>query len=300
MWKPEEPWSVQEGTWELEFQSQIGNRIWFLHESFVALCRLRPERALSSGRGIVRLHSLSKLLSELIPEVGGEVGPIDLNECEGLAVPIQVQEVERRLPVQCGLCNPERFLKGAHLRAFQIQDLLRWTDVPCRNELPRFCYRVASKDEHLLRSALLKRGFSCLVPESKLLTDTDGGVLLNGLFMVQDRPGKYRLIFDKRPTNYLESALKWLELQMGCMFGRVRLQDDEDIRASGTDLDSYFNRLLQHGSAIAGAGFGRRIDPKTAKSLGFETEEHCRQAVTITGMGGGTTPLLRNRLTLKF
>ena len=36
--------------------------------------------------------------------------------------------------------------------------------------------------------------------------------------------------------------------------------------------------------------FGRRVDPEMARTLGVNTDEHCRQVVAVTGMGGLNNP----------
>ena len=92
---------------------------------------------------------------------------------------------------------------------------------------------------------------------------------MNGLFTVEDRPGRFRLIFDKRPSNAGERNLEWLSLPMGSMFARVRLDDASELRASGSYRDSYFNRLRQHPKALASSAFGRQSSAGEAARLGF-------------------------------
>ena len=67
--------------------------------------------------------------------------------------------------------------------------------------------------------------------------------------MVEDRPGKFRFTFDRRPANHDELHLPWLRLPMGAMLIRLALGDDQEARGSGSDVDSYFNRLRQHPGA---------------------------------------------------
>ena len=86
---------------------------------------------------------------------------------------------------------------------------------------------------------------------------------------------------------------------MGIMITRLRLRDPQELRGSGTDLDSYFNRLKQHESAMARSAFGRRIAPSEARELGFEFTEWARQAVAVTGMGSGHSPAFAQQLHLE-
>ena len=151
---------------------------------------------------------------------------------------------------------------------------------------------VSHEVEDVLRDLLLERGYSILVPESMLARKDDGRLLLGGLFMVEDRPGKLRLIFDKRSTNFGEVPLKWFQLLMGSMFGRLRLSDSQLLRGSGYDLESFFNRLRQHPSALPRAAFGRRVLPEVARCFGLDVREPCRQVVAVCGMGGLNCPAI--------
>ena len=144
---------------------------------------------------------------------------------------------------------------------------------------------MSVEEEGELRRLLLSSGYSTLMPESAIAKREDGRPLLGGLFMVEGRPGNFRLIFDKRPTICGEKPWRWLELHMGAIFSRIRLQDDEPLRGSGSDLDSFFNRLKQHPSALARAAFGRKVSPEEAAERGLITSESSRQAVAVCGMG---------------
>ena len=207
-------------------------------------CRLDPRLSLALGRGTARLHRLQTLLGEISPEIACG-SHIDLDSAESVALPVSVSEIIKRVPLDCGKCHPELYLKGKHRQTFLHQEHLVVSEEPFAAALPKPCYRVEESEEEKLREELLRRGFSCLIPESQVATTHEGRLILNGMFQVEDRPGKHRLIFDKRPSNLCERSLPWLELPLGVLFCRIKLAEDEELRCSGSDLDSYFNRLQQ-------------------------------------------------------
>ena len=255
-------------------------------EEILPSCRLRADSALALGRGIVRLHRLETALELLAPEK--EIDSKNIEQQVTVALPVSLPEVEKRLPASCGLCDPRDWLCGEKLRWFCHQDVhLGHVD---DKDLPRSCYRVDATDERELRRLLVKSGYATLLPQECIATRDDGRLLLGGLFMVEDRPGKHRLIFDKRQTNAGEIPLRWLALPMGAMFSRIRLSDDQLMRGSGSDLDSFFNRLRQHESALPRAGFGRQVSPEEAAELGFFFTGPSRMAVKVIGMGGLNSP----------
>ena len=47
----------------------------------------------------------------------------NLDSQAAVAHPVVVEEVARRLPVECGTCDPQRYLRGDHLTWFQSQHL---------------------------------------------------------------------------------------------------------------------------------------------------------------------------------
>ena len=192
----------------------------------IATCRLSPEQSLVLGRGTARLHRLQTILSDIAPRV--VVGShVDLDAAESVALPVSLSEVQKRVPAHCGQCHPEKYLHHEHLEVFENQDQLVVEEHPFISAVPKPCFRVDRDTEPSLRKFLLDSGFACILPESAVATSHEGRLLLNGLFAVEDRPGKHRLIFDKRPTNCTEISLPWLRLPMGFLFCRIVLQDDE-------------------------------------------------------------------------
>ena len=264
----------------------------------VVTCRLSPEQCLALGRGTARLHRLQTILSELSPEI--VVGShVNLDSAETVALPVSIPEIEKRVPAECGLCHPENYLRHEHLRAFNDQERLVVEQHPFQSSLPKPCFMVDPAIESKLRELLLERQFACLIPESQIATSHEGRLMLNGMFAVEDRPGKHRLIFDKRPTNSCELSLPWLRLPMGFLFCRVKLRDDEELRCSGSDLDSFFNRLRQNPAILGRAAFGRQVSIEEASRLGYPMEEASRMAVRIIGMGGLNSPAIAQQTHLE-
>ena len=149
------------------------------------------------------------LLGDMSPDIACG-SHIDLDSAESVALPVSVSEIIKRVPLDCGKCHPEIYLKGKYRQTFLHQEHLVVSEEPLAAALPKPCYRVEESEEEKLRE--LRRGFSCLIPESQVATTHEGRLILNGMFQVEDRPGKHRLMFDKRPSNICERSLPWLEL----------------------------------------------------------------------------------------
>ena len=99
-----------------------------LVESLLPYCRLKPDESLCKGRGTVRLFHLESLLEQIV--LKAEVH-CNLDSQVAVAHPVSVSEVERRLPADCGTCDPQRYLRGDHLKWFQNQHLSVFRS-PCR------------------------------------------------------------------------------------------------------------------------------------------------------------------------
>ena len=284
------------GTWQQSVRQEVAFEM--LMRDIEAMCRLQLSSCLAVGRGTAKLHALQSELCSLHDELVAQK-KVDLVSQVSVACEVQVPAVEKRLPSDCGKCDPGLWLKGSKRHTFMNQHLLVNPDALLDKEGDKFCYRVHPKDEIDLRHLLLTTGFSILLPESDLAKAPSGRVLLGGLFMVEDRPGKYRLIYDRRPANREEHSLPWLRLPMGSMIARIRLADAFELRGSGSDLDSYFNRLLQHESALSRSAFGRQVSPNEAAKYGYKFEGPSRQVVAVCGMGSLNSPAIAQETHLK-
>ena len=77
---------------------------------------------------------------------------------------------------------------------------------------------------------------------------------------------------------------------MGFMFCYIQLKDDEELRGSGSDIDSFFIRLRQCPNSLARSAFGRRVSIEEAAALRFLFSEPSRQVVRVASMGGINSP----------
>ena len=265
-----------------------------LWKELLPFSRLLPEQALSKGRGVAKLNQLTSMLEECVDQATDE-STFDVGKLEAVALPVVPSEVAKRLPLRCGTVDPSKFLKNQEKHIFCNQSLLELQPQPAAEDLPPFCYRVAAEQESDLRDLLLTRRFTELWPESRLARRSDGRVLLGGLFQVTDRPGKYRLIYDARPSNAGERKLDWLRLPLGFLFARIRLMAWEEVRGSGADIESYFPQLAQHESAMGRSAVGRAVSPEVAALYGYEFSEPSRQVVRVLGMGKLNSPALAQR-----
>lgn len=188
--------------------------------------------------------------------------------------------------------NPPDILKGAAEHHFNHQLGLLKDPQPEPEEFPRFCFLVSKAEEKKLRRLLLSRNWARLLPESKLARRKGGRRILNGVFLVEGRPGKYRLIVDSRPGNFCFHSLApvLLRLPIGTMFTLLILRPHEHIRGSGTDLDAFLHRLGQHEDVFSYYAFGRRIDASEARELGAILDEPHRLVVAVMAMGGLNSP----------
>lgn len=75
---------------------------------------------------------------------------------------------------------------------------------------PKCCHRVAAEEEATLRKLLLDCGYTELWPESQIERREDGRLILGGCFLVEDRPGKYRLICERLRMQARGNCLGWL------------------------------------------------------------------------------------------
>ena len=93
--------------------------------------------------------------------------------------------------------------------------------------LPNVCNMIAKGDEDSVEDFLLARNFCELIPDDLVPRSTSGTVILGGIFLIEDRPGKWRLIFDGRRPNSGLRVVRWLKLLKGdscdvssCMLAR--------------------------------------------------------------------------------
>ena len=81
--------------------------------------------------------------------------------------------------------------------------------------------------------------------------------MIAGWFAVDHSAESDRLILDRRPANQRERHVKWLELPLGSMLGRLCLKPAKGIRVSGYDLSTCFSQLREHPSGLNRQCVGR-------------------------------------------
>ena len=113
-------------------------------------CRLDPRSSLALGRGTARLHRLQTLLGEISPDIACG-SHIDLDSAESVALPVSVSEIIKCVPLDCGKCHPELYLKGKNRQTFLHQEHLVVSEEPFAAALPKPCYRVEESEEEKLQ-----------------------------------------------------------------------------------------------------------------------------------------------------
>ena len=108
--------------------------------------------------------------------------------------------------------------------------------------LPKPCHTVEPLHEDNIVEMLLDSGMATLLPEALLPRSPSGEVPSGGLFYVAKDAEQDRLIFDRRPQNYIMKRFHWLQLPSGSCFCRMRLHPNQVVRGSGDDL----KKLLLH------------------------------------------------------
>ena len=66
---------------------------------------------------------------------------------------------------------------------------------------------VSKSDEQILRLPVLKTGMAEFIPDHQMPVDHKNRKLIAGLFGVHHKPGRLRLIVDRRPQNATEDRL---------------------------------------------------------------------------------------------
>ena len=126
---------------------------------------------------------------------------------------------------------------------------------------------------------------AALVNEKDIPVDRDGRKLLSGVFAVEHKAESDRVIFDRRAQNATERRLKWVELPHGTVFTRLRLQEDETLRAHGDDISNYFYHLGLEKHFQKRSAFGRVFTGAAAEKLGGNPQERYHLMTTVWTMG---------------
>ena len=98
---------------------------------------------------------------------------------------------------------------------------------------------LSPKHEKAVLAGLFDAEMIVLVPESQVPRDSEGNLIVGGLFCVGHRADTDRLINDRGPPNFDEVLLRWESLPHGSQLGLLVLRPDEIARGSGDDLQKF-------------------------------------------------------------
>jgi hypothetical protein len=260
-----------------------------LVDSICRFLRLAAGTSLGSGRGTKTMHQLLDLY-----ESKWGLNSEDVANSKILVTAQRVDAQQLRLPEAAGQLCTESLLPVD--LAAQFRDgaarTLATADIP--EPLPRPCFMVDKTEEKLLRRRLVEAGMVTLLPESQIARRQNDRLLLNGCFGVP-HPKGMRAIFDCRPANEGEARLRWSCLPNGAQITWLRLLRSEGLRGSGDDLSNWFYQLRESEALVPRRAFGRPIDPREARELGFPAAEPHRMALQVLGMGSRNAPDVAQR-----
>ena len=245
-----------------------------LYEGSIALCRLRVDDPLTRGRATLA-QSLAAL-SDL------NVGSSTLAKSVG-ARDVVVDRIS--IPRHAGTCDPQQFLQDKYLDAYVRIDSLVLPVSEWLNPLPKPCLMIDPSQEQLLRRRLVESGMAVLLEESLVPRGPTGRKLLAGVFCVEHKRDRDRLIIDRRPQNGTEGRLNWAALPHGAMLARLRLGPDETLRGTVLDLSNYFYNLRCPESWIRRNAFGRAFTGSEARELGGCETKKYHLALCVWPMG---------------
>ena len=179
------------------------------------------------------------------------------------------------------LC-PERAEVFADLRCLELEDE-EITRVKIRS-----CHRIDREDEIRFVRSMVQRKMCVLIEEHEVARHPlTGEMLKGGFFGVPHKPGKMRLIYDRRPANSLERNLSpdWLALPHGTQFCEIELKRHEGLRGSCDDLQCWFYQLRHEVLHWRKQAVGRRHAGEDFEDLGAKPGKHYRAVLCCVAMG---------------
>ena len=168
-------------------------------EDALPSCRSSPDVALGKGRGIAKLNEIVLELERSLET--GKDRLASLHSMATVAKPVTAALIETRIADICGQCDTASLLTPDERTAFENRSSLLDPDGLWPELLPGTCYMVPEAEEDAVAELLLSRGAAKLVAESDLPVLANGALLLNGAFLIEERPGKHRFINDLRKGN---------------------------------------------------------------------------------------------------
>ena len=134
----------------------------------------------------------------------------------------------------CEVMCPERAAVFRDLEKIQLEPEL------VASKRIKACHRIELDEEVKFAKSLLSRGVAVLIDEADIARHpVSGEMLRGGFFGVPHKPGRMRLIYDRRPANACERELssEWLALPHGSQFGELVLKPHEGVRGRCADLE---------------------------------------------------------------
>lgn len=256
-----------------------------LYRDILRVTSLSPSKGLGEGRGTYNLVGILESLSaEGLLSYGNDNSSFLNNLCAN-SVAQNINVDNAALPDSAGLCDPASILPEPFKSEFLNGKSRVKVPPPDVAELPLPCYKVSRKDERALRKALLRSNMASLFPESNIAQNSDGSLLLSGVFGVLTKGGKLRFIFDRRCPNSGEHRLHWVTLPHGTQFCHLVVKPGFSLRGSGTDLSKYFYRLKECEEMLSRNCFGRRFDGGAYSEFGGVRGCKYRLCLGVVAMG---------------
>ena len=210
----------------------------------------------STGRGRARLQEMILATGCRYNEGGRKA-----KACSTVTIAQQV------IPEQVSLPRHAGHLRGVDVMCPERASVFR--DLSCleldRTDLPstrvRSCHKMSSEDELRFIKMMLQKEMCVLIEEECVARHpVSGNLLKGGFFGVPHKPGKMRLIYDRRVANSLERDLSplWLSLPHGSQFCSMSLEPHQGVRGSTDDLECWFYQIKHEREHWRKQAVGRR------------------------------------------
>jgi len=250
-------------------------------------CRLRPDFEKGKGRGITQVAYLIKTC-ELIDAAGFVFTDKDIEKLAEAAQPVHIDKVVPRSPKQAAHIDRLDLLTENRLGEYQ--------SLPSRidNTFPqqgaaRSLLPSSHDQEAPLRKELPDTNISGSFAEGDVAQTSDGRLIQGGAFVAQEGPSKWRLIHDRRNSNFRAPSPNWLKvprLPAGLMVAFMKPWRHEGLRGSGAEGKYVFNLIQNLKKQLLGRNaFGRRFTAGDEPHPGLDKDTYYRQAMNTWGMG---------------
>ena len=238
----------------------------------------------AAGRGRAKLNDLILEASSRYSEAGRR-----LRNCGQVStVALEVRPEQVSLPTRAG------HLRGCEVmcpeRAAVFRDLSKLELPPDEISSARIraCHKIGKSEEIDFVKTLLTKGMAVLLEEDEIARHPlSQEMLRGGFFGVPHKPGRMRLIYDRRPANAIEKELSssWLCLPHGSQFCELVLAPNEGIRSSCADLECWFYQLRHEAEHFRRQAVGRRLEGCDFTNFGAVEGKRYRCCLTVVAMG---------------